>query len=64
MTERIIDYEAFDIDAGLDPAGEAVLALVTDKGRVGVLMKRTVLEALFHRIKRELERVPAPYQKR
>jgi hypothetical protein len=59
MTEQIIEYQASDIDAGLTLEGEAVLSLLTDKGRVAIHMRRSALESLAGRIKRELERVHA-----
>jgi hypothetical protein len=64
MTEQIIEYQASDIDVGITLEGEAVLSLLTDKGRVAVELKRSALEGLFSRIKRELERVPAPTPRR
>jgi hypothetical protein len=65
MVEFMTEFEAFDIDAHATPEGLAVLTLLTDKGRVSIHMKRSVLENLDHRTKRELSRVapPAPVRK-
>jgi hypothetical protein len=64
MTEQIIEYQASDIDVGVTLEGEAVLTLLTDKGHVAIGVKRSALEDLGLRIKRELERVPAPTPRR
>lgn len=54
-TSNLLEFDASDIDARVN-AGVAVLAMVTDRGRVAVSMTPEVLERLGLRIQLELAR--------
>ncbi len=54
---NLVEFDASDVDARVN-AGVAVLAMVTDRGRVAVSMTPEVLERLALRIQLELARHP------
>ena len=57
-------FEAYAAGASITDQGGALVTFLTDKGHIGVLMRRVVLERLFEKTKSELQRVPRTGRKR
>jgi uncharacterized NAD(P)/FAD-binding protein YdhS len=62
MTDPAIEnYEALDASAHIgDRGATATITLLTRRGPIVILMKRTTMEQLYHRIQRELNDNPIP----